>query len=344
MYLGYFLICLLVISLLVMPTYRSILKKSIALVLSHKRLLIIGFALAILGNGGEYDIFVHTVQNISPASIHFSSFLHFFTTNLITAHLVSAAKNLLLAHNPLANFGLIIALSGIVYFAVTAQGAIIAAIYNAVRKKHKIAMRKNWSAAREKFWELLTANIFFKGGGILLALIISAPFFMFLSSIPGIDEGYRLFLVGIFIFTPLAIISSFLVKYTLIFIIAKDKKPITAFIESVKLFKENWLITLENSLLLFLLNALLGYATLVLAFLLSFPLASALAIAAYPRVLDSGNYATIIAWMSILLILIFGSFLAVFQYATWTILFTKLMARRKFESKLIRITAHIFGK
>lgn len=327
-----------------MPTYRSILKKSIAIVLSHKRLFLLGFALAILGNGGEYDIFMHNAQSIPKEGMHLSALTNFFTTNLITANIFSTAKNLLFLHSPIANFGIIIALAGIVYFTVTAQGAIIGAIYNAVRKKHKIAIKKNWAAARAKFWELLVANIFFKAGGILLALLISAPFFMILSSLPILDEGYSIFLVGLFIFTPIAIISSFLVKYTLIFIIAKDKNPLIGFIESIKLFKENWLITFENSLLLFLLNAMLGYATLVLAFLLSFPIASTLAIAAYPRVLNSGNYATIIAWTSIILIPIFGSILAVFQYTTWTILFTKLIARRKFESKLVRLTAALLKK
>lgn len=327
-----------------MPTYRSILKKSISLVLSHKRLLLVGLALAILGNGGEYDIFAHNAQNLAITGSNLSWFVNFFTTNLITIHFLSTIKNLALAHNPITNFALIIALAGIIYFTVTAQGTIISAIYSAVRKKHKISMKKNWSMAREKFWELLVANIFFKLGGILLAILISAPFFMILKSLSIFNEEYRLFLVGLFIFTPIAIISSFLVKYTLIFIIAKDKTPLVGFIESIKLFKENWLITIENSFLLFALNLMLGYATLIIAFILSFPIASVVAIAAYPSVLNQGDYATIIAWMSIILIPIFGSMLAVFQYTTWTILFTKLMARRKFESKLERVTARIFKK
>lgn len=327
-----------------MPTYRSILKKSITLALSHKRLLLLGFALAILGNGGEYDIFAHNAQNLSVTGNSISWFVNFFTTNLITIHLLSTIKNLVLAHNPITNFTFIIALAGVVYFTVTAQGAIIAAIYNTVRKKHKISMKKNWSAARKKFWELLVANIFFKLGGILLAILISATFFMLLESLSIFNEEYRLFLVGLFIFTPIAVISSFLVKYTVIFIIAKDKTPQDGFIESIKLFKENWLITLENSFLLFALNLILGYATLITAFILSFPIASVVAIAAYPEVLNQGDYATIIAWMSIILIPIFGSMLAVFQYTTWTILFTKLIARRKFESKLERIKVNIFKK
>lgn len=327
-----------------MPTYRSIIKKSITIILSHKRLLLFGFALAILGNGGEYDIFAHNAQNLPVAGNSISWFVNFFTTNLITIHLLSTIKNLALAHNPITNFALIIALAGVVYFTVTAQGAIIAAIYNTVRKKHKISMKKNWSAARKKFWELLVANIFFKLGGILLAILISAPFFMLLESLSIFNEEYRLFLVGLFIFTPIAVIASFLVKYTVIFIIAKDKTPQDGFIESIKLFKENWLITLENSFLLFALNLILGYATLITAFILSFPIASAVAIAAYPEMLNQGGYATIIAWMSIILIPIFGSMLAVFQYTTWTILFTKLIARRKFESKLERIKVNIFKK
>ncbi len=167
------------------------------------------------------------------------------------------------------------------------------------------------------------------------------PFFILISSLTPLSLIESALISGVVVFTPLAVIVSFLTKYTLIGIVAKNQHPLAAFKNSVALFHGNWLITVENALLLFFLNFALGLATWLFAIIISFPLIAVMAINAYPLVIPAGNYATILAWVSIILISVFGSALAVFQYASWTILFTKLAAKRKFESKIARIASRI---
>lgn len=324
-----------------MPTYRSILKKALLLTIKNKKLLVLGFFLALLGNGGEYDVFIRNIQAMREKSLGLQHVPKFFTSSAITEEFFNAVQNLTNFRSPLTSFLLIVVFACLIYLTITAQGTLIASVYNAVKKNHTIDIKKAWDLTRGKFFELLAANIIFKGGGLAIALLISAPVFILLSSVTTLPISRAALIVGATIFTPLAIVASFLTKYTLIFIVTKNRPPLDAFYQSVALFKTNWLITFENALLLFFLNFALGFVVWVIAIIISFPIIAALALTAYPLVYPAGHYATIIAWTSITLIPLIGSFLSVFQYASWTVLFTKLIAKRKFESKLVRIAARL---
>ncbi len=326
-----------------MPTYRSVLKKSLALTIKNKKLLYLGFFLALLGNGGEYDILIKNFFVERGQSIGLSGIPDFFTTSIITARFFNAVKNLLSFRFPITSFFLILIFMALIYITTTAQGTIIESVYNAVQKKHTVNIKKAWIKSRGKFFELLAANLVFKGGGLILAFIISTPIFMLFSSLASFSISRAALITGALVFAPLAIIVSLLAKYTLIFIITKNKTPLDAFHHSIALFKTNWLLTLENALLLFILNFALGFVTWILAVLISFPIITALALTAYPLVYPVGHFATIIAWTSIVLIAILGSALSVFQYTSWTVLFTRITAKRKLESKLVRIAAKLIN-
>src|SRR3989339_249086 len=258
-----------------MPTYRFVLKKSLALTIKNKKLLYLGFFLALIGNGGEYDILIKNFFFVERGqSIGLSGIPDFFTTSIITERFFNAVKNLLSFRFPITSFFLIL-------------------------------------------------------------------IFMLLSSLTSLSISRAALITGALVFTPLAVIVSLLAKYTLIFIVTKNKTPLDAFYHSIALFKVNWLITLENTLLLFVLNFALGLVTWILAVIVSFPIITALALTAYPLIYPAGHFATIIAWTSLALITILGSALSVFQYTSWTVLFTHITAKRKLESKLVRMMARL---
>src|SRR3989338_248899 len=325
-----------------MPTYRFVLKKSLALTIKNKKLLYLGFFLALIGNGGEYDILIKNFFFVERGqSIGLSGISNFFTTSIITERFFNAVKDLLNFRLPISSFFLILVFMALIYITTTAQGAIIGSVYNAVKKNHTINIKKAWIQTRGKFFELLAANLVFKGGGLILAFIISTPIFMLLSSLTSLSISRAALITGALVFTPLAVIVSLLAKYTLIFIVTKNKTPLDAFYHSIALFKVNWLITLENTLLLFVLNFALGLVTWILAVIVSFPIITALVLTAYPLIYPAGHFATIIAWTSLALITILGSALSVFQYTSWTVLFTRITAKRKLESKLVRMMARL---
>lgn len=322
-----------------MPTYRSILKKTLLITLKNKKLLYFGFFLALLGNGGETNLFINNIHAASERALGTSDISHFFMISAIGNAFVRATRNLIGFRDPFTNFFLILAFAALIYIIITAQGALIASVYNAVKKNHRIQLAKTWRETRGKFFELLAANIIFKGGGLAVSILISMPFFLIISSLTPLSFKESALIVGALVFTPLAIIVSFLTKYTLLGIVSKNQPPLSAFQNATALFRENWLITIENALLLFFLNFALGFVTWILAVLVSFPIIATLALTVYPLVYPVGHYATIIAWTSIVLIAVLGSALSVFQYTSWTILYTRLTAKRKFESKIVRIAS-----
>lgn len=327
-----------------MPTYRSILKKSFRFTMRHKSLWFVGFWVAIFGNGGAYEIFIKNIRRALEGNISLFNTPSLFAQSLMGDTIITRLQNLILSLNPLLNLGLIIVLFGLIYLAITAEGVLIKSVYDRIKLKRKPRIKQTWIKTRAKFFDLLLAIVLFKGGGILLAFSISLPFALLLQNIANLSFAISLLVAAFMIFTPLAIIVSFLVKYIIIFIIIKNYTPLTAFIASIKLFKNNWLITLENALILFALNFAFGFIALFAAIIVSFPIIAAIAVIVYPLALPEGHFITIIAWVSMILLPILGSALAVFQMSAWTALWTKLVSLRKIHSKLARLTAGVISK
>jgi hypothetical protein len=327
-----------------MPTYRSILKKSFRFTLNHKSLWFVGFWLALFGNGGEYEIFIKNIRRALDGSISLFNAPSLFVQSLMGSNFISRLQNLILFQNPLLNLGLIIVLIGLIYLAITAEGVLIKSVYDSIKLKRKPRIKQTWIKTRSKFFDLLLSVVLFKGGGILLAFCISLPFVLLLQNIANLTFNVSLLIVAFMIFTPLAIIVSFLVKYIIIFIIIKNYTPQTAFTKSITLFKNNWLITLENAFILFVLNLAFGFVTLFTAIIVSFPIIAAIAVIVYPLALPEGHFVTIIAWVSMILLPILGSALSVFQMSAWTVLWTKLVSMRKMHSKLARLTFGVLSK
>lgn len=332
-----------------MSSYRQILKKSFHLTARNKILWILGFLVALLGNGGEYDIFFSNLKKISATDINLKTFANFFSSNFISNSIFIYLKNLTIAKEPIISFLVLLTLGGLIYLTIIAQGALIASIYKLVKKKYQprsgsIDVKKVWLKIRGKFWELFFTNLIFKGGGIVLAFLISMPFVILLSSFTDLSITSSFMIAGGLIFTPLVIIVSFLVKYALIFIIVKDQDPISAFASSLKLWQNNWLITGEIAVILFALNLFIGIIAFIGALIISFPIIAAIALIIHPLALPDGYYFTIIAWILIIILPILGSIFAVFQYGAWTILFAKITNRRQMYSKLARVTSHFLEK
>lgn len=328
-----------------MLTYRQILKKAFRLTIHNKIWWFLGFWVALLGNGGEYEIFFGNLKKISQSSI----MQEHLSNSLIINNIFFYFKNLLLTHRPIISFLVLLALGGLVYLIITAQGTLIATVFQRVSKKYRplsgyAEIKKNWLKTRKKFWELFFTNLIFRGGGLVLAFLISLPFVILLSGLTKLPTGASALTIGFLIFTPLSIIISFLVKYTLIFIIVKNQDPLSAAASSLKLFQNNWLITGELALILFAANLLLGLAGLLLALLLAFPIIAAVALIIYPLALPDGYYLTIIAWLLIIILPILGSILATFKYSTWVILFKKLTGRQRLHSKIARLTTAALEK
>lgn len=324
--------------------YRHILKQALKVVFKNKILWFLGFWVALMGNGGEYELFLGKLQQVSLTQLNFAAFLEFFTPNFIVRGLFYNLINFFWSPRPFVNLGFLLLFAALIYLTVTAQGSLIYSIYHQIKKKHKVNLQKSWRKARHVFWELLFTNILFKGGGLILAFGISWPLILILSKVTSLSIVQATLVVGLVVIAPILIVVSFLVKFTLIFIIAKKKDPLSAFAASLALFREHWLITLENALLLLLLNLLTGVVTLIVVLLLSFPINAVVAMTIYPLALPDGYYFTIIAWLMIIVGPILGSVVATFQYSSWVILFKKLLGKQPMRPKIARLANLVINK
>ena len=326
-----------------MPTYRAILKKALTITFSHKKLWLLGFWVALLGNGGEYEIFLKNTRQMSATVFDASDIPAFFTAHELLKPITAAIKNIFIAEEMVINLLTVLMFAGLVYLTIMAQGTLIISIYSRyTNQKH--LLKEQWIELRKKFWTLLFTNVIIKGIGLIAALLISLPVLLLLSRAINIPFTFAVGITAFLIFTPLAIIASFLLKYTLLFILIKGKEPRSALVGSVKLFAKYWLISLENAFLLFIINFFIGILTFGIVILISFPFVATLGVSTYPLALPEGHYATIIAWIALVVGPIVGSILSVFQYSTWTLLFTTLTSRKIMHSKLARVTADALQK
>jgi hypothetical protein len=322
------------------PTYRSILQKAFEITLRFKWLWILGFFAALLGNGGEYEIFFKNFINLDSLTLSIS----LITSSSLVAHFFVSLGRLISSENPLINYGFLLVLGIFVYLSITSQGALMSAVYNHATKKHKISIKESFTKTNKNFFELLFTHIIFKGGGLIAILLFAIPFIVIFKTIFSLSFVASAVIIAFMIVTPLAIIISFLVKYSILFVIVKNKHPMDAFMSGLKVFKKNWLITLEVAAILFAINIISGLLTVIVVLIISFPFIAVLAAKAHPYAFPVGNYVTIIAWIGIIVAPIVGSVLATFQNASWAILFSKLNARKPMYSKLVRVTADVLRR
>ena len=324
--------------------YRQIIKNSINLTLKNKKLWLFGLATALLGNGGELDLFLKNAERAQNLPQRFLDLPNFFQNNLIAEKFIFSLKNLAFSQKPILSFLILVFLSLLIWLIIITQGALVKTIGEKTKPETNSRLswqkiKKNWLVCRQYFWELLFINITLKGGAFVISLLVALPIYILLTKFSSQNHILFLSLIFFFIFTPIGVISSFLTKYALCYLIIGKKHINEAILKSFILFRDNWLITLENAILLYALNIIFAVLMLTLGLIISFPALTGLSLAFYPQILKVGYMVTIIALILIPIGLLTGSLLAVFQYSVWTKLFLEIKGRKKILSKLARTAA-----
>jgi hypothetical protein len=125
-------------------------------------------------------------------------------------------------------------------------------------------------------------------------------------------------LIAFIILIPINVIISFITKYAAIYVVTQGNKIFPAIVNAWRLFKKNWLISLELGILLLIINV--AYTVL---------LVSVLAMLSLPF-----SRAGLIAMTAV--VVIAGSIFSAFRYSAWTFLFRDIIEDRG-VSKLVRL-------
>ncbi len=309
-----------------MFSYRNLLKQAWATTWEHKYLWFLGlFATLVAGSGSwEYQVVTQNLgQNpIEGSYIRMGSILtigdvlkNFFLGLISLFHqdfwtILNAFSILLITAILLIFF---------IWLAVSSQAALVGSLKKLLTAKKKpegLSVRDSLSEGHRYFWPVLGLDIFVKILIYFAFFIVGLPLLFMTVSDSSLLFAFYIFIFVIFI--PLAMSLSLLIKYAIAYKVIENKSFVASLEHGTRMFKNNWLISLEMAVILFLINFLFsGIALVILAlFLLPLFLLS--------LVFNLYWLMILILFIAIALVVIFGSVLTTFQTASWTNLFLHL--------------------
>lgn len=320
-----------------MPFYRNILKQGWRLTWRNKYLWVFGIFAALLGNGGELEILFNNLGG-DPGQTLFPSWQRIASTGVFSWQTYANIGNLFRDDTLNTMILLVVALVVLavfiflVWLVIVSQAAIVASSAAIIKQKNN-TLRDGLDAGMLNFWPVLVLNIIIKVVVYILLIAISLPVIF---SQDGFSANL-FYILALIIAVPAAIILSFIMKYAIAYVIINKSRVGQALKQAGQLFQANWLISFEMAVILFFINLLIGLAVILVILTLAVPFLF-LGLILYYALAAVGSWLIVtLAFSSFLLIVVVvGAALAVFQITSWTSLFLELDKNRG-VSKLVRI-------
>lgn len=320
-----------------MFSYRLFLKQAWSITKKYRHLWFFGIFASLLAIGGEYQLITQSAT-ASPGG-NFLSNSNIIWQIILSPDFYRGFARLAVENSPallavIAIFLLSIVLAIIMlYLAVLSQSAIIkqsAEILLNKKKKLNLNISDGLVEAKKHFWRVLGLNTFSYIIITLSLFLVSLPLvFLILTDTLAISIAYTLLFI---VFAPIALSIALLIKYAIAARVLENTSIVASLQKGLKLFRNNWLVSLEMSLILFIINFIVGALTLFFIALLFMPMLF-IAIQFYAPML-----AAISLILSIGTMLVVASWLNTFQITTWTALYLHLQDKRG-RSKLERLFA-----
>lgn len=309
-----------------MFSHRSLLKQALNIAWKHKYLWFFGLFASFVASGGSWEYRILT-NNINQNLID-SSYSHL---NNIAA-VGDLIKNFCLGIANLFRYDwasilnaitiiliTVILLAVFIWLAISSQAALVDSVkklLNSKKKETLLGIRDSLVVGHCHFWPVLGLNLAIKILVGFAFLIIGLPLlFMVISDTAVLATTYIILFV---IFIPLATGLSLMIKYAIAYQVLEKTSFVASLEQGWKLFKKNWLVSLEMAVIIFIINFLASGFLLLVISLLLFPLLLL-------GLLFKLNWLIILLMLlAIILIVLVGSLLTTFQIATWTGLFLRL--------------------
>lgn len=324
--------------------YREIFKKSYEIVRNNKFLWFFGFFAAAFGALGEFDSVFKDYGGITTTSDNIFSLQNLYQGGLFWT-IFENIKSFFTQFPWQAFFIILITIVIFVFIywlAVVSQIALFDST-NKISKKKKTGFADGYRTGGQFFLPVLLINIGFR---ILLYgffVVIASPLLSWFLVSENLWGGILFVILLFLIYIPISIIVSFIIKYSIAFIVIKGQKTWDAVKSAWKLFKENWLVSIEMGVILLFLGLLVGIGILLVLGLSAVPFVL-IGIAALFFGSSTGLAVAVIlgALTWLVIISIIGSGYVAFQYSSWTLLFLDLVGS-KAESKLQRLVNKLTG-
>ncbi|MEK7557669.1 MAG: hypothetical protein AAB530_00465 [Patescibacteria group bacterium] len=327
-----------------MSLYRNILKQSWQTTWRNKYLWFFGIFAVFLGNAGEYKILSYSLsgdnQSILPAVDKIVQ------TGIFSKHAFDnifgiMSQDFLLFSKIIAVFLVIgFLICFLVWLSVVSQSAIVNSAASVIKQKEH-NFQKGMDSGIKNFWQIFALNIIANVAILLILVVISLPF---LFGQINIIVASLFYVILFIVFIPVAISLSLIIKYAIAFTVINKNNLFDAIKLGWKLFKDNWIVSLEMALILFFINFIVALLILFIILILVIPFLSlGIIFSFFSSVL--GVWITIISAFltALLLIIICGSMLTVFQISAWTGLFIELI-KNGGTAKIVRMLSGVIKK
>ncbi|MFH1564479.1 MAG: hypothetical protein ABIC82_01370 [bacterium] len=320
--------------------YRDILKNAFNIAFKNKTLWFFGLLAAPLMGMAEYKIAANIFEGTNGGFI-------FGEWSQIINTVISQFGNIsnLLAENPAALIILLAFFSVIILFvfflfwiAVVAQGALIDGI-NQTNSKTMINSKPNTSISCgiKNFFPVLGIHFFVKLGITLSFLLLSLPIVVI--AIGNNDVLPKiLYFVFSLIFIPIIIIIMFSSKYAINYIIIEKENFFDGIKKGYRMFFDNWLISIEMSLILFFISVFAGLFIVVVGSFIILPITLLIYILIQIKLIFLVKFVLVLGLLILIILsLFFTAIFSVFQYSNWVLLFNRLKkGGEKEKGKLAR--------
>ncbi len=321
-----------------MFSYRSILRQALSIAWNNKYLWFFGLfaSLAVAGGAMEYQFFT---QSLTPGIVD-GSYQNLSGLLALRDLLVSVwfgladliNQNFVIIINTLTILLLTLTLISVfIWLAISSQAALIDSVKKILSPKKKVSLatiRNGLTIGSQNFWSILALNILIK---ILISFaffIISIPLlFMILSNNTAFVVAYIVLFV---IFVPVAVSLSLIVKYAIACRVLENKSVAKSLNTAWDLFKNNWLISLEIAVVLFVISFFTSLLILLAISVLFLPLLW------FGIVFSITWLVFLMIFLALVAAALFGSLFTTFQITTWTSLYLKLK-ENKVRAKLERV-------
>lgn len=319
--------------------YRDILKNSFNITFKNKILWFLGLFAAPLMGMAEYEIIATNVGGLNSGGV-FSAWYQIIKITL--SQFGNMGK--LLITNPIAVFILLVIFSAmglfvffLIWVAVVSQCALIDGI-NQSNSKTLTNSKLNTSinSGTKNFLPVLGIHFFVKLILSLSFLLLSLPIVVVAFGDHNVLPVIFYFILSL-IFIPIIIIIMFSSKYAINYIIIEKETFFDAVKKGYRLFVNNWLISIEMSLILFFVSVVAGLFAAVIGSFIILPLGLLIYILIQIKLLFLVKFILILSLLLLIILsLFFAAIFSTFCHVSWVLLFNRLKGGGKETGKLAR--------
>lgn len=319
--------------------YRDILKKSFIITFKNKILWFFGLLAAPLIGIVEYKILAISFGELDDLWIfsEWNRILGIFRLDIIRRLLIinPTAVVILLMIFVLSIFFIFF----LIWLAIVAQCSLIDAVSQSDPKSLTTSkIQGSIASGISNFLPVFGVHFFVKLAFTLSFFLISLPMIIIAIGGKGIELGILYFIFSLFLI-PITMIIIFVSKYAINYIVIRKENFFDGIKKGYNLFVENWLVTIEMSIILFLISMFfVGFLVAVVVSFMILPFGFLIYIFAQIGLIFLLEFSLILAFIFLILLSLFlAAVLSTFQYSSWVLLFKRLDSSNEKEAgKLVR--------